>query len=119
MLRTNTVLKFDRTGAFGGSIAAFRIKNVNDAAEKIRDKWAELAPQDSGDYADSIVIRGPGSATGYTGAFIIAEAENQRGAPYPTFVEYGTRFAPAQPAARPAADAIRNSYIDSFRNMLR
>lgn len=118
MLRTS-ITSFDNTKAIIGQISASRIRNVKRGAEQIRDKWADLAPQDSGEYADSIEVRGPGSKGGYTGAFVVADATNQRGAPYPIWVEYGSRFAPAQPAARPAADAINSAYIDSFRNMLR
>lgn len=118
MLRTR-VTTSDRTDAIAGQIVVARVANVGRTAHKLRDGWADRAPRDTDEYAESIGVYGPGSTEGFTGAFVAADATNQRGAEYPVWVEYGDRFRPAQPAARPAADAVRDSFIGSFVGLLR
>lgn len=119
MLTARAVVRSNRFGAFGKRIAVTRVANVRSAAELIQRDWQANAPQRTGEYAESIEVLGPGDNGFYTGALVVATAKSDTNRPYPSFVEYGTRFMPAQPAAQPAAEAMRQGFADSFRNMLR
>lgn len=121
MLTARAVVRSNQFGAFGKRIAVTRVANVRSAAEQIQRDWQANAPRGpTGDYADSIEVLGPGdNPPGFTGALVVATAKSDTNRPYPSFVEYGTRFMPAQPAAQPAAEAMRQGFADSFRNMLR
>lgn len=120
MLTGRAVVRTNNFGAFGRRIAVAKVANVTTTAQRIQAEWKARAPRGAtGEYADSIEVLGPGDNDFYTGALVVATARSDTNRPYPSFVEYGTRFMAPQPAATPAAEAMRQGFADSFRNMLR
>lgn len=119
MLTGRAVVRTNSFGAFGRRIAVAKVANVTQTAQRIQAEWKARAPRDTGEYAESIEVLGPGDDGFYTGALVVATARSDTNRPYPSFVEYGTKHMAAQPAATPAAEAMRQGFADSFRNMLR
>lgn len=119
MLTGRAVVTRNNFGHVARRVAVARAANVGSTARRIQRDWQANAARRTGEYAQSIEVQGPGDRGAWTGAIVVATATTETGRPYPTFVEYGTRFMAAQPAATPAAEAMRQGFADSFRNMLR
>lgn len=96
------------------------------AAEPIRDKWVQLAPDDSGDLKRSIkigrAVKGiqrqlPGEvAATFVG---IDESENRRLHIYAEVQEFGNESNPAQPAGRPAWESQKGVALARLADDLR
>jgi HK97 gp10 family phage protein len=96
------------------------------AAEPIRDRWVQLAPQDQGDLKSAIKIgraiksvqkRLPGEvAATFVG---IDESVDRRLHIYAEVQEFGNESNPAQPAGRPAWESQKDVALDRLADDLR
>lgn len=77
-----------------------------DAAEAVAAEARRLAPVKSGRLRDSIAVTTGRDDEGVYGD-VSADATDEKGRPYPLFVEVGTQDAPAEPYLRPALDALK------------
>lgn len=119
MLTGRAVVSRNNFGRIARRVAVARAANVGSTARRIQRDWKANAARRTGEYAENIEVHGPGDNASWTGAIVVATAESETGFPYPTAVEFGTRFMAAQPAAQPAAEAVRQGFVASFRGMLR
>lgn len=97
-------------------------------AQEIADLAEALAPEDTGDLKNSIMVTGPGGRTPpYSqpgGSAVMTEMQaavtvGSSDVRYPHLVEYGTEHAPAQPFFWPAFRARRKRATDRVKRAIR
>lgn len=76
-------------------------------AELIRDKAEALAPRDTGQLAESELIRVEGSQS--DASEVVVKIGPDKDAFYGRFQEFGTAFHPTQPFLRPALKATQDT----------